>query len=93
MCSCPQSKDTLIITDGFSCREQIAQTTERQALHLAEVIQMALHQNENDNGKEYPEQDYLAAHKPGASLSLVEVGLLVGAAALLTAGMIRLSRR
>jgi Fe-S oxidoreductase len=42
-----QSNDTLIITDGFSCREQIAQTTERQALHLAEVIQMALHQNEN----------------------------------------------
>ena len=88
-----QSKDTLIITDGFSCREQIAQTTERQALHLAEVIQMALHQNENEDGKEYPEQDYLAAHKPRASLSTVEVGLLVGAAALLTAGVIRVIRR
>lgn len=34
--------DTLIIADGFSCREQIAQLTERQALHLAEVLQMAL---------------------------------------------------
>jgi Fe-S oxidoreductase len=34
----------LIIADGFSCREQIAQTTERRALHLAEVIQLALHQ-------------------------------------------------
>jgi len=40
-----QAKDTLIITDGFSCREQIAQTTQRQAVHLAEVIQMALHQS------------------------------------------------
>jgi FAD/FMN-containing dehydrogenase/Fe-S oxidoreductase len=34
--------DCLIIADGFSCREQIAQCTDRRALHLAEVIQMAL---------------------------------------------------
>ena len=34
--------DTLIVANGFSCREQIAQTTGRQALHLAQVIQMAL---------------------------------------------------
>ena len=31
----------MIMADGFSCREQIAQETERHALHLAEVIQMA----------------------------------------------------
>ncbi len=36
-------KDTLIVADGFSCREQIAQTTKRQALHLAELLQLALH--------------------------------------------------
>jgi FAD/FMN-containing dehydrogenase/Fe-S oxidoreductase len=35
---------SLIISDGFSCREQIAQCTGRHALHLAEVIQMALQQ-------------------------------------------------
>jgi Fe-S oxidoreductase len=34
--------DSLIIADGFSCREQIAQSTGRNALHLAEVINMAL---------------------------------------------------
>jgi hypothetical protein len=34
--------DWLIIADGFSCREQIAQGTNRQALHVAEVLQMAL---------------------------------------------------
>ena len=34
--------DWLIIADGFSCREQIAQGTGRHALHLAEVLQMAL---------------------------------------------------
>lgn len=32
---------TIIMADGFSCREQIAQTTGRHALHLAEVLQMA----------------------------------------------------
>jgi len=35
------SRDTLIVADGFSCREQIAQGTQRQGLHLAEVIDMA----------------------------------------------------
>jgi FAD/FMN-containing dehydrogenase/Fe-S oxidoreductase len=34
--------DWLIIADGFSCREQIAQGTGRHALHLAEVLQIAL---------------------------------------------------
>lgn len=36
--------ETIVVADGFSCREQIAQGTGREALHLAEVIQMALHQ-------------------------------------------------
>jgi len=34
--------DWLIIADGFSCREQIAQGTSRHALHLAEVLQRAI---------------------------------------------------
>src|SRR5207249_702074 len=36
------AQDTLIIADGFSCREQIAQSTNRQTLHLAQVLQMAM---------------------------------------------------
>jgi FAD/FMN-containing dehydrogenase/Fe-S oxidoreductase len=32
------SLETLLVTDGFSCREQIAQNSERRALHLAEVL-------------------------------------------------------
>jgi Fe-S oxidoreductase len=35
--------DHLIIANGFSCREQIAQCTNRQALHLSEIIQIAMH--------------------------------------------------
>jgi FAD/FMN-containing dehydrogenase/Fe-S oxidoreductase len=34
--------ETLIIANGFSCREQIAQGTGRRAMHLAEVLRMAL---------------------------------------------------
>jgi len=34
--------DTIIVADGFSCREQIAQGTGRKALHLAEVLHMAM---------------------------------------------------
>jgi FAD/FMN-containing dehydrogenase/Fe-S oxidoreductase len=34
--------ESLIIADGFSCREQIEQCTGRKPLHLAEVIQMAM---------------------------------------------------
>jgi Fe-S oxidoreductase len=33
---------TLILANGFSCREQIEQTTGRRTLHIAEVISQAL---------------------------------------------------
>jgi Fe-S oxidoreductase len=37
--------DTMIVASGYSCREQIAQTTDRQALHIAEVAALALHRH------------------------------------------------
>ncbi len=43
---------TLIVADGFSCRTQIAQETNRQGLHLAEVIRMA--QKEADSASPIP---------------------------------------
>jgi Fe-S oxidoreductase len=36
------SDETLLVANGFSCREQISQSTGRQPLHLAEVLEMAL---------------------------------------------------
>jgi len=36
------ARDTLLIADGFSCREQIRQTTDRVALHTAQVMKIAL---------------------------------------------------
>jgi FAD/FMN-containing dehydrogenase/Fe-S oxidoreductase len=38
-------EETIIVSDGFSCREQILQATGRRASHLAEVLQMAIGEN------------------------------------------------
>ena len=37
--------ETLIASDGFSCREQIAQLTGRRAFHLAEILKLAATQS------------------------------------------------
>ena len=52
---------TVIVADGFSCREQISQQTERQALHLAEVIQLA--RESGTNNGERPEAKLAARRK------------------------------
>jgi FAD/FMN-containing dehydrogenase/Fe-S oxidoreductase len=39
--------DTVIIANGFSCREQIRQTTDREALHLAQVLRMGMWQRDS----------------------------------------------
>jgi FAD/FMN-containing dehydrogenase/Fe-S oxidoreductase len=36
--------ETLIVADGFSCREQIKQATGRNAMHLADVLQLAMNE-------------------------------------------------
>jgi Fe-S oxidoreductase len=51
-------KDTIILADGFSCREQIEQETDRQGMHLAQVLQMALHPD-GEIGNELPEKKYI----------------------------------
>ena len=50
--------DTLIITDGFSCYQQIEGLTGRKALHIAEVLQMAISEMPNPlvNPAHYSEQ-------------------------------------
>jgi hypothetical protein len=73
------SAETLIIADGFSCREQIAQCTDRHALHLAEVIQLALRKRLPAPPGIYPEQASLARRKAEIRRSMRRAGL-VGAA-------------
>jgi Fe-S oxidoreductase len=36
-------REELVVTAGFSCRSQIEHATERKALHLAQVIELARH--------------------------------------------------
>ncbi|HKT61786.1 MAG TPA: FAD-binding and (Fe-S)-binding domain-containing protein, partial [Gemmatimonadales bacterium] len=48
--------DTLVVADGFSCREQIAQGTGRRALHLAEVLQLALAEEAGERRLSPPER-------------------------------------
>ena len=38
-------ENTLIVANGFSCQEQIAQGTGRRAIHLAELIRIALRES------------------------------------------------
>ncbi|MDQ4142820.1 MAG: FAD-binding protein [Actinomycetota bacterium] len=46
------SPDTVLIADGFSCREQIRQGTRRTAQHLAEVLRDALKLRESQSFRE-----------------------------------------
>jgi FAD/FMN-containing dehydrogenase/Fe-S oxidoreductase len=51
-------ENTLIIADGFSCREQIEQGTKRKGMHLAQVIQMALKGKQASQSEPLPEMSF-----------------------------------
>ncbi len=76
--------DWLIIADGFSCREQIAQCTPRHALHLAEVLQMALHGEGAPELLPYPESARTCQREAEVLQSMKRAGL--GLAALAAGG-------
>ena len=73
--------DWLIIADGFSCREQIAQGTGRHALHLAEVLQMALEPSREGQDDPYPESRLVREREAGIRGSMKRAGLGLGALA------------
>lgn len=72
-------KDTLIITDGFSCHEQIRQTTDRRPLHLAQVIEMAMREGPVGPAGDYPESGYVH-HPEGESSNVGKLALGAGVA-------------
>jgi FAD/FMN-containing dehydrogenase/Fe-S oxidoreductase len=78
---------TVLIADGFSCKEQIEQQTNRRALHLAEVIAMALH---DDDGamQMYPEARFVEPRERAIKRSMqraaIGMGALAGGIALAT---------
>ena len=69
------SLDCLIIADGFSCREQIAQCTNRHALHLAEVISMAAQDGSTEIGELYPERAQVERRQAQLKRSMTRAGL------------------
>jgi FAD/FMN-containing dehydrogenase/Fe-S oxidoreductase len=77
---------TVVIADGFSCRSQIEQETDRAALHLAEVLKLARDVRTGGLGDDigaYPERRASAARKHAQRLSMARaaIGLGIGAAA------------
>ncbi|HEX9112035.1 MAG TPA: heterodisulfide reductase-related iron-sulfur binding cluster, partial [Terriglobales bacterium] len=94
--------DWLIVADGFSCREQIAQETDRHALHLAEVLQMALREaTESPEGiplfdaapRHYPEDAWVRPHEAAIQQSMKRTGLAVAGIAAGAALLFALARR
>jgi FAD/FMN-containing dehydrogenase/Fe-S oxidoreductase len=77
----------LIIADGFSCREQIAQASPRHALHLAEVLQMAWGEERGDEEEaksaylRYPESIIVNRQRADVARSMRHAGLGLAAAA------------
>lgn len=70
-------QDCLIIADGFSCREQIAQGTNRHALHLAEVIEMALREGPGGPAGAFPEEQVVRRRKAEVQRSMWRAGFAV----------------
>jgi FAD/FMN-containing dehydrogenase/Fe-S oxidoreductase len=79
-------KEAIIVTDGFSCREQIEQGTGRKGLHTAQVLQMALRKEKTDLA--YPEKKYVDGMKlkgnKKISMALLGIGIIAVAAVLIT---------
>ncbi len=75
-------KDTLVIADGFSCRKQIEQLTDRRGMHLAEVLSLALRDGRQRGA--YPERQFeeaTASPSPRAwALAGIGTAFLAGAA-------------
>jgi len=74
------SPESLVIADGFSCREQVAQCTNRRALHLAEVIQLAA-QHVSAAESQYPERHQFEKQQADLRKSMKRAGMGVVAIA------------
>jgi len=77
------ARDTLIVADGFSCKTQIAQSTNRQALHLAQILQMAAKEGVQGTPGDYPERQWLSVPRNDRYLReaiTAGAGLLLGGA-------------
>ncbi len=80
-------RKTIVVSDGFSCRQQIAHGSPRTAMHTAEVLQMALHGGPKARRKQPVESGWT---QPKAGLPILP---LLAGAGLLAAVTYALTRR
>ncbi len=80
------ARDTLILSDGFSCREQISQSTRRHGMHFAEVIQMALHEPVPPS-RRFVEAGWVQEEPPYPVAAAASAGLLIAGGLALWKGM------
>jgi Fe-S oxidoreductase len=67
---------TIVMADGFSCKEQIAQETNRHALHLAEVLKLGLENGRASQDPMYPEKQFVEPRKLAQKKSMVRAGIV-----------------
>ncbi|HVA50757.1 MAG TPA: FAD-linked oxidase C-terminal domain-containing protein [Pirellulales bacterium] len=81
-------KDTLVVADGFSCKHQISEGTDRRALHLAQVLQMALHESPAGPPAGYPEARYpdVRLDGPEKRQAVIRSAIVAGVGVLAAAG-------
>ncbi|MDP9474262.1 MAG: FAD-binding protein [Actinomycetota bacterium] len=80
-------KDTLLIADGFSCKTQLEHGSERRALHVSQVIKMAMDYGESGPEGDYPEQRYPDVVLDGNGPDLKSAAA-IGAGAALVGGVL-----
>lgn len=68
---------TIIVADGFSCKEQIAQETNRHALHLAEVLRLGLN-GEKQGPTMYPERHFVEPRRKAQKASMTRAAVIAG---------------
>jgi hypothetical protein len=83
---------TIIVADGFSCKEQIAQETSRHALHLAEVLKLGLDDKNQAVPTMYPERHFVQPRQAAQKKSMLRVAV-IGVLALTGFGLAWLSSR
>jgi Fe-S oxidoreductase len=82
------SPDTIIVADGFSCRQQISHGTPRRAMQLAEVLQMGLRPSPRRSKRSYIEDGHT---EPKHGIG--KVPIVVFAALASVAGLFFLARK
>jgi FAD/FMN-containing dehydrogenase/Fe-S oxidoreductase len=89
------AENELVIADGFSCRGQIEQLSGRSALHLAQVLRLAV--AERDEGRILtagpPEAGMVAARRRARRRGMLKSAAWLGAGTLALAAVVAFRRR